>query len=94
MASEPPQIAPAQLVDALQRLDADLLAGWATVGSEAAREHLRDRIRRLQASLNAEAISQFAQEQEDTTVAMALLLDEWAAMLAALHEIEVAATRT
>jgi hypothetical protein len=82
--TESPFPTPAQLVDALCRLDVDLLAGWVVSGDEA-REHLRDRIRRIQARAIADAIDQFLDEQEDTLVEMLGLVDDWAEMLQAVQ---------
>jgi hypothetical protein len=82
--TESPFPTPAQLVDALCRLDVDLLAGWVVSGDEA-REHLRDRIRRIQARAIADAIDQFLDEQEDTLAEMLGLVDDWAEMLQAVQ---------
>ena len=90
MIEDPPLPSVTQLVNALQRLDADALADWAVAGDDG-RERLRDRVRRTQARLNAKAIDEFAHEQEDMVAEMLALLDEWQAMLKALHRVEIEA---
>jgi hypothetical protein len=87
MIKDPPLPSITQLVNALQRLDADALADWAVAGDEE-REHLRERVRRMQVRLNAKAIDEFAHEQEDTVAEMLALLDEWDAMLKALNQAD------
>jgi hypothetical protein len=89
MAEEPPVLSPFQIVDALKRLDVELLAVWAVASDEEAREALRQRIRHVQSRASAEALEGFALQQEGTVVAMQGLLDHWAAMLGALRMLEL-----
>ena len=77
----------AQLVVAIQRLDADVLAGWVASGDEA-RERLRNRVRRLQAASTADALAQFARDQDDTAREMLALLNQWAMMLEIPRRVE------
>ena len=70
----------AQVVAALQRLDAQSLVGWA-FGDDDARGRLRSRVQRLRTKVTTEAIYRFADEQDDLLAEMLSLLDDWKVML-------------
>ena len=75
----------AELIAALQRLDCDLVAGLALAQNDVGRARLRDRIRRIEARVRATATDQFPDHQREMVAVRMVVLNEWAAMLEALH---------
>ena len=73
------------LINALQRLDGDLVAGLALARDDVGRERLRDRIRRIQARITATDTERFPHQQQQTIAVRNVLLNEWAGMLEALR---------
>jgi hypothetical protein len=88
MTDEFPFVSPARLIAALQRLNADLVAGFALARDEEARKLLQDRIKRLQERAASTPIEQFADQQRETATSMLLLLAEWSAMLDTLRRLD------
>jgi hypothetical protein len=88
MTDELPFASPAQLIAGLQRLDADLVAGFALARDDEARELLQDRIKRLQESAASTPIEQFADQHRETVTSMLLLLAEWSATLGAFRLLD------
>jgi hypothetical protein len=86
MTSEP-HPSPARLVDALKRLEADLINGAMPADAEA-RGFLLDRVRRIRAHVSVEVLERSASDPAAANAVILALLKDWASVLDLLRRLD------